>query len=77
MTEKNGKKKVSEMVENIVGKGENAGHQQFLLFRQFFQKGFIFKVLTHYQTKKKISLSKSKAFAVGKIKVTDNLKFDL
>ena len=25
-------------VENIVGKGENAGHQQFLLFLQCFQK---------------------------------------
>ena len=25
-------------VENIVGKGENAGHQHFLLFRQCFQK---------------------------------------
>ena len=25
-------------VENIVGKGENAGHQYFLLFLQSFQK---------------------------------------
>ena len=25
-------------VENIVGKGENAGHQHFLLFLQCFQK---------------------------------------
>ena len=25
-------------VENFVGKGENAGHQHFLLFRQCFQK---------------------------------------
>ena len=25
--------------ENIVGKGENAGYQQFLLFPQCFQKG--------------------------------------
>ena len=25
-------------VENIVGKGENAGHQHFLLFPQYFQK---------------------------------------
>ena len=25
-------------VEDIVGKGENAGHQHFLLFRQCFQK---------------------------------------
>ena len=26
-------------VENIVGKGENAGYQHFLLFPQCFQKG--------------------------------------
>ena len=26
-------------VENIVGKGENAGNQHFLLFPQCFQKG--------------------------------------
>ena len=26
------------MVENIVGKGENAGYQHFLLFPQCFQK---------------------------------------
>ena len=26
-----------EKVENIVGKGENAGHQHFLLFLQCFQ----------------------------------------
>ena len=25
-------------IENIVGKGENAGHQHFLLFPQCFQK---------------------------------------
>ena len=25
-------------IENIAGKGENAGHQHFLLFQQFFQK---------------------------------------
>ena len=25
-------------VENLVGKGENAGHQHFLLFPQYFQK---------------------------------------
>ena len=27
-------------VENIVGKGENAGYQHFLLFLQFVQKAF-------------------------------------
>ena len=29
---------VLEMLENIVGKGENAGYQHFLLFPQCFQK---------------------------------------
>ena len=29
---------VSYWVENIVGKGENAGYQHFLLFQQCFQK---------------------------------------
>ena len=29
---------VLERAENIVGKGENAGYQHFLLFLQFFQK---------------------------------------
>ena len=28
------------LVENIVGKGENAGHQHFLLFPQSSQKPF-------------------------------------
>ena len=30
-----------ERVENIVGKGENAGYQHFLLFPQCFQKASI------------------------------------
>ena len=30
-----------DWVENIVGKGENAGYQHFLLFPQCFQKAFI------------------------------------
>ena len=29
---------VFDIVENIVGKGENAGHQHFLLFPRCFQK---------------------------------------
>ena len=31
-------------VEIIVGKGENAGYQQFVLFPQCFQKGFYFSI---------------------------------
>ena len=33
-------------VENIVGKGENAGNQHFLLFPQCFQKASILVSLT-------------------------------
>ena len=33
-------------VENIVGKGENAGHQHFLLFPQCFQKPCFSELLT-------------------------------
>ena len=32
---------VLEMVENIVGKGENAGYQHFLHFPTMFSKGFL------------------------------------
>ena len=31
---------ILERAENIVGKGENAGHQHFLLFQQCFLKAF-------------------------------------
>ena len=31
--------------ENIVGKGENAGYQHFLLLPQCFQKNFFFKIV--------------------------------
>ena len=31
---------VFDRVENIVGKGENAGYQHFLLFPQGFQRAF-------------------------------------
>ena len=36
---------VVERVENIAGKGENAGYQHFLLF-PLFSKGSFFKVVT-------------------------------
>ena len=39
MTEKK-KKFAMETEENLVGKGENAGYQHFLLFPQCFQKAF-------------------------------------
>ena len=36
---------VKEREETIVGKGENAGYQHFLLFSQCFQKDFIPRVV--------------------------------
>ena len=45
--------------ETIVGKGENAGYQHFLLYQQCFQKATF----------------NLKATADNKIKVTQNLKF--
>ena len=38
-------KSVLGWVENIVGKGENAGYQHFLLFPQCFQKASISRSL--------------------------------
>ena len=35
----------SRRVENIVGKGENAGYQHFLLFLQCFLKAFFLRVI--------------------------------
>ena len=35
----------SNRVENIVGKGENAGYQHFLLFPQCFQKTYVFMII--------------------------------
>ena len=32
-------------IENIVGNGENAGYQHFLLFPQCFHKAFILRVV--------------------------------
>ena len=36
---------VFDRVENIVGKGENAGYQHFLLFATMFSKTLPFKVI--------------------------------
>ena len=37
-------------VENVVGKGENAGYQHFLLYPQCFQKASYTESLTHNHT---------------------------
>ena len=38
-------KLVLDRTENIVGKAENAGFQHFLLFPQYFLKGFFLRVV--------------------------------
>ena len=40
-------------VENIVGKGENAGNQHFLLFPQCFEKGLVLRVIKSQVVKKR------------------------
>ena len=37
-----------DRIENIVGKGENAGYQHFLLFSQCFQKGLFLRVVERW-----------------------------
>ena len=44
---------LSDSVENIVGKGEIARYEQFLLFPQYFQKQFVVDVL------KRVSMEQS------------------
>ena len=44
------------LVENIVGKGENAGYQYFLLFPQCFQKASMLNTLWRYM---KVAFNKS------------------
>ena len=39
---------VFDRVENIVGKGENAGCQHFLLFPQCFQKSSFLRILKYH-----------------------------
>ena len=38
-------KVVLDRLENILGKGENAGNQHFLLFPQCFEKGFFLRAV--------------------------------
>ena len=48
-------------VENSVGKGENAGYQDFLVFPTMFSKGFVIRVVNK-------SLPNDTAFADDKFK---------
>ena len=67
------------MVENIVGKGENAGYQHFLLFPQYFQKasfssslkvGSVWYGVNPFPNDKILDQTKLKAFADDKLNVT-------
>ena len=48
---------VLERVENIVGKGENAGYQHFLFFPECFQKASVFKKAVKGQDGKEVKSS--------------------
>ena len=74
---------VSDRVENIVEKGENAGYQHFLLFPQCFQKLAVSRLLKHRIVwlrvnlllhDKILQLSKLKAFADDKVNMAPKLK---
>ena len=78
--------KVFHRVENIVGNGENAGHQHFLLFPLCFQTSSLIGSLklkimwfrvNPLPNDKMLDWLKLKAFADGKINVTEKLKFVL
>ena len=58
--------------ENIVGKGENAGYQHFLLFSQCFQKAFFSGLCVNSLPSGEIlDWSKLKAFADDKLNVDE------
>ena len=61
---------VDDKVESIVGKGEDAAYQHFLLFLQCFQKLFLTGSLTLSQTTLFLDWFKLKEL------VDDNFKFD-
>ena len=65
-------------LENIVGKGENAGNQHFLLFpRCFFPYHTQKSSFNPLQNDKFLNWSKLKALADNKINVTEKFEFVL
>ena len=52
-------------VENIVGKGENAGYQHFLLFPQCFQKSLLLGVVKSSDSVAKNCPNKSMLFVIS------------
>ena len=73
------KRLVFERVENIVGKGGNAGYQHFLHFPTLFTKSVESSVSLTLDCLLSVllDLSKSKAFADDRIKMTKKLKIAL
>ena len=62
------------MVENIVGKGENADYEHFLLFPQFFPKGSCTGSLKVVIVWKRVNYSKKVSemnVAVNMLMITD------
>ena len=77
-------RKLSKQVENIVGKGEIARYEQFLLFPLCFQKAcfpgaskgvIVWEWVNSLPDNKILDWSKFEAFAENKINVTEKLKF--
>ena len=62
-------------VQNILGKGENAGYQNYLLIRKYIQMPSFSSIINSLPNDKILDCSKLKAFAAEKINVTEKLKF--
>ena len=63
---------ISERIENILGKGENAGYQHFLLFLKYFQKpsslgSLEFRIVCSWETSLLKTLWKKKKMLVTSI----------
>ena len=59
---------VCDRVENIVGKGQNAGSQHFLLFPQCFSKGLFFKVVKSWDCMVMTTFSQEKILDQSELK---------
>ena len=75
--------KLSKQVENTVGKGEIARHEQFLLFPQCFQKAclpgaskgvIVWEWVNPFPNDKFLDWSKLEVFADEKINVVEKLR---
>ena len=67
---------VLRSVENILGKGENAGYQHFLLFPKMFSKAFFLRVVKEFTLSKckNLNLPKMETFADDIINIAQKMR---